>query len=66
MLPSDHCALLRPKSIWSDDEKQETRAAVESILHLDPIDVCLLLRNRSVCILRALKLLAVHFGALSV
>ncbi|CAO2835633.1 unnamed protein product [Amaranthus hypochondriacus] len=39
MLPSDHCALLRPKSIWSDDEKQETRAAVESILHLDPIDV---------------------------
>lgn len=39
VLPSDHCALLRPKSIWNADERQETCAPVESILHLDPIEV---------------------------
>ncbi|KAL9234471.1 hypothetical protein vseg_009341 [Gypsophila vaccaria] len=39
LLPSEHCSLLRPKSIWNADEKQETCAQVESILHLDPIEV---------------------------
>ncbi|KAL2892212.1 Acyl-coenzyme A thioesterase 8 [Bienertia sinuspersici] len=39
VLPPDYCALLRPKSIWNADERQETRASVESILHLDPIEV---------------------------
>lgn len=39
VLPSEHCDLLRPKSIWSADERHETSAPVESILHLDPIEV---------------------------
>lgn len=39
VLPSDHCSLLRPKSIWNANERPETGAPVESILHLDPIEV---------------------------
>ncbi|XP_048494400.1 acyl-CoA hydrolase 2-like isoform X2 [Beta vulgaris subsp. vulgaris] len=39
VLPSDHCYLLLPKSIWNADERQEACAPVESILHLDPIEV---------------------------
>uniref|UniRef100_A0A803KZ89 Cyclic nucleotide-binding domain-containing protein n=1 Tax=Chenopodium quinoa TaxID=63459 RepID=A0A803KZ89_CHEQI len=39
VLPSDHCNLLRPKSIWNANAGKETCAPVESILHLDPIEV---------------------------
>ncbi|XP_057251307.1 acyl-CoA hydrolase 2-like isoform X1 [Beta vulgaris subsp. vulgaris] len=39
VLPSDHCYLLLPKSIWNADERQEACAPVESILHLDPIEM---------------------------
>ncbi|XP_074263316.1 acyl-CoA hydrolase 2-like [Silene latifolia] len=39
VLPSEHCYLLQPKSIWNADERQETCAPVETILHLDPIEV---------------------------
>ncbi|XP_021767064.1 uncharacterized protein LOC110731525 [Chenopodium quinoa] len=39
VLPSDHCALLRPKSIWNANAGKEACAPVESILHLDPIEV---------------------------
>ncbi|KAK9757958.1 hypothetical protein RND81_01G196500 [Saponaria officinalis] len=39
MLPSEHCCLLQPKSIWNADERHEACAPVESILHLDQLDV---------------------------
>ncbi|KAL6498809.1 Acyl-CoA hydrolase 2 [Orobanche gracilis] len=38
-LPKEHTNLLKAKSIWSVDETQEKRPAVERILHLDPVDV---------------------------
>ncbi|KAH9610271.1 hypothetical protein KSS87_022574 [Heliosperma pusillum] len=39
ILPSEHCCLLQPKSIWNAHERQETCAPVESILHLDAVEV---------------------------
>ncbi|XP_074273025.1 acyl-CoA hydrolase 2-like [Silene latifolia] len=39
ILPSEHRCLLQPKSIWNAHEIQETCAPVESILHVDPIEV---------------------------
>nr|XP_048333854.1 acyl-CoA hydrolase 2 isoform X3 [Ziziphus jujuba var. spinosa] len=39
MLPHEHCLLLEPKSIWSADKSLGTCSLVESILHLEPIEV---------------------------
>ncbi|GAB4861769.1 Acyl-CoA hydrolase 2, variant 2 [Ancistrocladus abbreviatus] len=39
VLPHKHCTLLQPKSIWSAEERHEMSSPVESILHLDPIEV---------------------------
>ncbi|KAF3441347.1 hypothetical protein FNV43_RR15261 [Rhamnella rubrinervis] len=39
MLPHEHCTLLETKSIWSDDKSLGTCSLVESILHLEPIEV---------------------------
>ncbi|XP_010670478.2 acyl-CoA hydrolase 2 isoform X1 [Beta vulgaris subsp. vulgaris] len=39
LLPCDHCDLLLPNSIWNAGERQQACAPVESILHLDPIEV---------------------------
>ncbi|KAL9228925.1 hypothetical protein vseg_004453 [Gypsophila vaccaria] len=39
MLPSEHCCLLQPKSIWNKDDIHGICAQVESILHLDQIKV---------------------------
>ncbi|KAJ7951138.1 Acyl-CoA thioesterase family protein [Quillaja saponaria] len=39
VLPSEHCSLLHPKSIWSADKTPESCSHVEQILHLDPIEV---------------------------
>lgn len=39
VLPHEHCTLLRPKSIWSADKTADSCSLVESILHLEPIDV---------------------------
>ncbi|GAB2245016.1 hypothetical protein Droror1_Dr00000509 [Drosera rotundifolia] len=38
VLPHEHCSLLKPRSIWCAEEGHET-SSVESILHLDPIEV---------------------------
>ncbi|KAB2002919.1 hypothetical protein ES319_D11G096900v1 [Gossypium barbadense] len=38
-LPHEHCTLLQSKSIWSTDKTTETCALVESILHLEPIEL---------------------------
>ncbi|KAK8565819.1 hypothetical protein V6N13_020898 [Hibiscus sabdariffa] len=38
-LPHEHCTLLQSKSIWSKDKTLETCAPVESILHLEPIEL---------------------------
>ncbi|XP_050237923.1 acyl-CoA hydrolase 2 isoform X1 [Mercurialis annua] len=39
VLPQEHCSLLRPKSMWSADKTPDSCTLVESILHLDPIEV---------------------------
>ncbi|KAI3800520.1 hypothetical protein L1987_28611 [Smallanthus sonchifolius] len=39
LLPLEHCNLLQSKSIWSAEETVETCSVVESILHLEPIEV---------------------------
>ncbi|PIM99965.1 Acyl-CoA thioesterase [Handroanthus impetiginosus] len=39
ILPNEHTNLLKPKSIWSADEREEKCPLVERILHLDPVDV---------------------------
>ncbi|KAJ4825027.1 hypothetical protein Tsubulata_023210 [Turnera subulata] len=39
VLPHEHRPLLRPNSIWSADMTAESCSLVESILHLEPIDV---------------------------
>ncbi|PON43043.1 cAMP-dependent protein kinase regulatory subunit [Parasponia andersonii] len=39
VLPHEHCNLLQPKSIWSADTTVGTCSLVESILHLEPIEV---------------------------
>ncbi|XP_022757323.1 uncharacterized protein LOC111304725 isoform X1 [Durio zibethinus] len=39
VLPHQHCGLLQSKSIWSADKTLETSALVESILHLEPIEL---------------------------
>ncbi|KAK9035916.1 hypothetical protein V6N11_077939 [Hibiscus sabdariffa] len=38
-LPHEHCTLLQSKSIWSKDKTLEACAPVESILHLEPIEL---------------------------
>ncbi|KAG8477424.1 hypothetical protein CXB51_030985 [Gossypium anomalum] len=38
-LPHEHCTLLQSKSIWSTDKTTETCSLVESILHLEPIEL---------------------------
>ncbi|XP_065859545.1 acyl-CoA hydrolase 2-like [Euphorbia lathyris] len=38
-LPRDYCTLLQPKSMWSADKTPDSCAPVESILHLEPIEV---------------------------
>ncbi|KAL4562702.1 hypothetical protein LXL04_026732 [Taraxacum kok-saghyz] len=40
VVPQEHCSLLQSKSIWSADKPLESCSLVESILHLDPIEVC--------------------------
>ncbi|XP_059456110.1 acyl-CoA hydrolase 2-like isoform X1 [Corylus avellana] len=39
VLPHEHVSLLQTKSIWNADKTLETCSLVESILHLDPIEV---------------------------
>ncbi|KAJ0797588.1 putative palmitoyl-CoA hydrolase [Helianthus annuus] len=39
LLPHEHCSLLQSKSIWSAEQTAETCSFVESILHLEPIEV---------------------------
>ncbi|KAK6260681.1 hypothetical protein SCA6_015155 [Theobroma cacao] len=39
VLPHKHFTLLQSKSIWSTDKTLETSALVESILHLEPIEL---------------------------
>ncbi|KAG2725201.1 hypothetical protein I3760_01G055900 [Carya illinoinensis] len=39
VLPHEHCSLLQTRSIWSADNTLETCSLVESILHLEPIEV---------------------------
>ncbi|KAJ8748891.1 hypothetical protein K2173_013324 [Erythroxylum novogranatense] len=39
VLPHEHCTLLKPKSIWSSDQTPGTCSLVESILHLEPLEV---------------------------
>ncbi|KAJ0565611.1 putative palmitoyl-CoA hydrolase [Helianthus annuus] len=39
VLPHEHCNLLQSKSIWSAEQTVETCSPVESILHLEPIEV---------------------------
>ncbi|KAL5572840.1 hypothetical protein UlMin_022437 [Ulmus minor] len=39
VLPHEHCTLLQPKSIWSADGSPGTCSLIESILHLEPIEV---------------------------
>lgn len=39
VLPHEHCALLESKSIWNADKTHDTIAAVENILHLEPIEL---------------------------
>ncbi|KAJ6400563.1 hypothetical protein OIU84_016085, partial [Salix udensis] len=39
VLPRDHCTLLRPKSIWNADKALDSCPLVESILHLESIEV---------------------------
>nr|GFB56165.1 acyl-CoA thioesterase 2 [Tanacetum cinerariifolium] len=39
LLPHEHCNLMQSKSIWSPDQTLETCSVVESILHLEPIEV---------------------------
>ncbi|XP_018837315.2 acyl-CoA thioesterase 2-like [Juglans regia] len=39
VLPHEHCSLLLTKSIWSADNTLETCSLVESILHLEPIEL---------------------------
>ncbi|KAK9076411.1 hypothetical protein SSX86_004745 [Deinandra increscens subsp. villosa] len=39
VLPHEHCNLLQSKSIWSAEQTVETCSLVESILHLEPIEV---------------------------
>ncbi|KAL4361347.1 hypothetical protein GQ457_04G031610 [Hibiscus cannabinus] len=38
-LPHEHCTLLQSKSIWSKGKTLEACAPVESILHLEPIEL---------------------------
>ncbi|XP_039063666.1 acyl-CoA thioesterase 2-like isoform X2 [Hibiscus syriacus] len=38
-LPHEHCTLLQSQSIWSTNKTHETCALVESILHLEPIEL---------------------------
>ncbi|KAF1884135.1 hypothetical protein Lal_00046424 [Lupinus albus] len=39
VLPHEHSTLLQPKSIWSAEESLETSSPMETILHLEPIEV---------------------------
>ncbi|XP_024027697.1 uncharacterized protein LOC21400292 [Morus notabilis] len=39
VLPLEHCTLLQPKSIWSADSTLGQCSLVESILHLEPMEV---------------------------
>ncbi|XP_050249645.1 acyl-CoA hydrolase 2-like [Quercus robur] len=39
VLPREHCSLLQTKSIWNAEKALETCSLVESILHLEPIEV---------------------------
>ncbi|KAD2054439.1 hypothetical protein E3N88_41936 [Mikania micrantha] len=39
LLPNEQCNLLQSKSIWSAEQTVETCSLVESILHLEPIEV---------------------------
>ncbi|KAI3681753.1 hypothetical protein L6452_36557 [Arctium lappa] len=39
VLPYEHCSLLQSSSIWSADKTVEPCSLVESILHLEPIEV---------------------------
>ncbi|PNT03678.1 hypothetical protein POPTR_014G083300v4 [Populus trichocarpa] len=39
VLPHDQCTLLRPKSIWNADKTLDSCPLVESILHLESIEV---------------------------
>ncbi|XP_062090325.1 acyl-CoA hydrolase 2 [Humulus lupulus] len=39
VLPHEHCNLLQSKSIWSADATPGSCSLVESILHLDPVEV---------------------------
>ncbi|KDP28635.1 hypothetical protein JCGZ_14406 [Jatropha curcas] len=39
VLPHEHCTLLRPKSMWSADKTPDSCSLVESILHLEPIEM---------------------------
>ncbi|KAI3519616.1 hypothetical protein L1887_08830 [Cichorium endivia] len=39
VLPQEHCGLLQSKLIWSADKAIESCSLVESILHLEPIEV---------------------------
>lgn len=42
MLPHKYSSLMHPYSIWSADANFNTRAPVEKILSLDPLDVCVI------------------------